>query len=37
MSDSGPKGITYSFNPPIIDLSENNKENSFIKFTCCKR
>lgn len=31
MTDSGPKGITYSFNPQRINLTENNKENSFLK------
>lgn len=32
MTDSGPKGITYSFNPQKINLNENNKENSLLKF-----
>ena len=31
MTDSGPKGITYSFNPQRINLTENNKENSLLK------
>ena len=31
MTDSGPKGITYSFTPQTIDLSESNKENSLLK------
>jgi virginiamycin B lyase len=31
MTDSGPKGITYSFNPQRIDLNENTKENSLLK------
>ena len=30
MTDSGPKGITYSFNPQRINLTENNKDNSFL-------
>ena len=30
MTDSGPKGITYSFNPQKIDLNGNNKENSLL-------
>jgi virginiamycin B lyase len=30
MADSGPKGITYSFNPPKIDLNGNKKENSLL-------
>jgi hypothetical protein len=30
MTDSGPKGIAYSFNPQIIDLSESNEENSLL-------
>jgi virginiamycin B lyase len=30
MTDSGPKGITYSFNPQRINLTENNKENSLL-------
>ena len=36
MSDSGPKGITYSFNPPIIDLSESNEENSLLNLHAIK-
>jgi hypothetical protein len=31
MTDSGLKGITYSFNPQRINLTENNKENSSLK------
>ena len=31
MSDNGPKGITYSFNPQRINLTESNKENSLLK------
>ena len=31
MTDSGPKGITYSFNPQRINLTESNKENSLLK------
>jgi virginiamycin B lyase len=31
MTDNGPKGITYSFNPQRINLTENNKENSLLK------
>jgi len=31
MDDSGPKGITYSFNPQRINLTESNKENSLLK------
>ena len=31
VTDNGPKGITYSFNPPRINLNENNKENSLLK------
>jgi len=36
MSDSGPKGITYSFNPQIIDLSESNEENSLLNLHAIK-
>src|SRR5687768_265453 len=31
MMDNGPKGITYSFNPQRINLTENNKEDSLLK------
>ena len=31
VTDNGPKGITYSFNPQRINLTENNKENSLLK------
>jgi virginiamycin B lyase len=31
MTDSGPKGITYSFNPQRMNLTESNKENSLLK------
>ena len=31
MSDNGPKGITYSFNPQRINLTESNKENTLLK------
>ena len=31
MSDTGPKGITYSFNFQWINLTESNKENSLLK------
>jgi virginiamycin B lyase len=31
MTDNGPKGITYSFNPQRINLTESNKENSLLK------
>jgi hypothetical protein len=31
MTDTGPKGITYSFNPQRINLTESNKENSLLK------
>lgn len=31
MTESGPKGITYSFNPQIINLTESNKSNSLLK------
>jgi virginiamycin B lyase len=31
MTDSGPKGINYSFNPQRINLTESNKENSLLK------
>ena len=31
MTNSGPKGITYSFNPQRINLSDSNKENSLLK------
>ena len=37
MTDSGPKGITYSFNPQRINLTEsNNKENSLLKLDMVK-
>ena len=37
MTDSGPKGITYSFNPQIINLTEsNNKENLLLKLDMVK-
>ena len=29
--DSGPKGITYSFNPQRINLNDSEKENSLLK------
>jgi virginiamycin B lyase len=31
MTDNGPKGITYSFNPQRINLTESNTENSLLK------
>ena len=31
MTDSGPKGIIYSFTPQKINLTESNKENSLLK------
>ena len=31
MTDSGPKGITYSFNPQRIILNDSDKENSLLK------
>ena len=31
MTDNGPKGITYSFNPQRINLTDSNKENSLLK------
>lgn len=31
MSDTGPKEITYSFNPQWINLTESNKENLLLK------
>jgi virginiamycin B lyase len=36
MSDSGPKGITYSFNPQRINLTESNKENSLLQLNMVK-
>ena len=33
MTDSGPKEITYSFNPQRMNLTESNKENSLLKLT----
>ncbi|MGI9009984.1 MAG: Vgb family protein [Nitrososphaeraceae archaeon] len=30
MTDNGPKGLTYSFNPQRINLTESNKENSLL-------
>ena len=31
VNDNGPKGITYSFDPQRINLTENNKENPLLK------
>lgn len=31
MSDTGPKGITYSFTLQWINLTESNKEKSLLK------
>jgi virginiamycin B lyase len=31
MTDSGPKGITHSFNPQRINLTESNKGNSLLQ------
>jgi virginiamycin B lyase len=31
MTDNGPKGITYSFNPQRINLTESNNENTLLK------
>ena len=31
MTDNGPKGITYSFNPQTINLTENAKANSLLQ------
>ena len=31
MTDNGPKGITYSFSPQRINLTDSNKENSLLK------
>jgi virginiamycin B lyase len=31
MTDSGLKGITYSFNPQRINLTESNRENSLLQ------
>jgi virginiamycin B lyase len=31
VTDNGPKGITYSFNPQRINLNENNEQNSLLK------
>jgi hypothetical protein len=31
MTDNGSKGITYSFNPQRINLTESNKENTLLK------
>ncbi|HYZ96576.1 MAG TPA: hypothetical protein VE524_08265 [Nitrososphaeraceae archaeon] len=36
MTDSGPKGITYSFNPQRMNLTESNKENSLLKLNMIK-
>ena len=36
MTDSGPKGITYSFNPQRINLTESDKANSLLQLTMIK-
>lgn len=36
ITDSGPKGVAYSFNPPIIDLSESNEKNSLLNLQFVK-